>query len=236
MVTRILITGANRGIGLELVRQYAQQSATQIIATCRQPAEADELRAVQTQYTHVHILPLDVNDETAIQQFPAQLATYVDGLDLLINNAGINPKIDSARTLGSLTAATLLSVFQTNAVGALLVTQACLPLLQRGTNARVVMVSSQMGSLDYVKSGGGYAYKMSKAGMNMAARALAGDLGKFGITTITLHPGWVQTDMGGASGELTPTQAVTDLLRLFDRLTPADNGKFYKWNGAVHLW
>jgi NAD(P)-dependent dehydrogenase (short-subunit alcohol dehydrogenase family) len=234
---RVFITGANRGVGLALVRACLQQSGTQVMATCRQPAEAHELAQLREQYPdRLHMIALDVTDEAAYQPACSAALNTMGGIDVLVNNAGINPRIDPARKLGQLQAATLNEVIYTNAVAPLLLTQALLPALRKGNQARIIMVSSQMGSLGRDSGGGGYAYRMSKAAMNMAARSLAGDLRAEGMTVITLHPGWVQTDMGGKTAEITPEDSANGLLALIARLTSADSGKFYKWNGEEHVW
>jgi NAD(P)-dependent dehydrogenase (short-subunit alcohol dehydrogenase family) len=232
-MTRILITGSNRGIGLELVRQYAARPDTRIFATCRRPEAATALNAIATAHPdRVTVLPLDAADEHAIEAAARTVAAQTDGLDILINNAAINPRSDQSITVD---AALMTETFQVNAVGPLLVTRALLPLLKAGTNVRVMNVSSQMGALQW-RPGGQYGYRTSKAALNMVTRCLAMDLGSQGITTITVHPGWVQTDMGGAGATLTPQDSVSGLIRLLDGLTPTDNGEFFKWDGSKHVW
>ena len=157
-----------------------------------------------------------------------------DALDLLINNAGIGGD-DSGRILGQLTATEVSHVITTNAVSPLILTQACRELLKNGDNPRVVMISSGMGSLQ--RTGGtSYAYRMSKAAMNMAARVLAFDSAMTGITTVTMNPGWVQTDMGGPSAALKPEESASALRKLIKRLTPADNGVFFQYDGGELPW
>lgn len=233
----ILITGANRGIGLELTRQYLQMADIHIIATCRSPEQATHLAAlVRVHPERLTILPLDVTNADHITAVVQTLQQRVNKLDVLIHNAGINPNDKNTRRLGELEGAAIQEVLYTNAIAPLLFTQACVDLLKNGTNARVVMVSSQMGSLDWTKSGGSYAYRMSKATMNMAARTLAMDLRAHDITTITLHPGWVQTDMGGSGADIPPHESAAGIINVIQNLTPADNGKFFKWNGEDHAW
>ncbi len=234
---RVFITGANRGIGLAMVQEYLQANAL-VIATCRNPQEAHELQALGAQYPQaLHILALDVTDDEAIQGLDAQTSAWVDGLDLLINNAGINgEKDDGTRSLGNLRRDALLNMTNVNAVSGVLVTQALTRLLKKGKNPRVVMVSSQMGSLEYAKNTTNFGYTMSKVAMNMGARVLANDLKPHGIISITTHPGWVQTSMGGDSAPLTPSQSAKGLRTVFDSLTLDDTGKFYKWDGTIHAW
>ncbi len=230
----ILITGANRGIGLALTRQLLQDDA-RIFATCRAPERADDLNELAQRHPErVTVLQLDVNDEASIKSAVASVAAKIDVLDLLVNNAGIGGD-DSGRILGQLTSDEVSHVITTNAVSPLILTQACRDLLKIGDNPRVVMISSGLGSLQ--RTGGtSYAYRMSKAAMNMAARVLAFDSAMTGITTVTMNPGWVQTDMGGPSAALKPEESGSALRTLIKGLTPADNGKFFQYDGSELPW
>ena len=230
----ILITGANRGIGLELTRQFLNDD-TRIFATCRNPERADALSELARQNAdRVIIVQLDVNDEASIDAAAQAVAAKTDALDLLINNAGIGGD-DHARILGQLTADEVNHVIRTNAVAPLIVTQAFRALLKRGDNPRAVMISSGLGSLQRT-GGASYAYRMSKAAMNMAARVLAFDSAMAGITTVTMNPGWVQTDMGGPSAALKPAESGGALRALINRLTSADTGKFFQYDGSELPW
>ena len=233
MIT-ILITGANRGIGLALTRQLLQDNA-RIFATCRAPERAGDLNELAQRHAkRVTVLQLDVNEGASIASAVKAVAAETDALDLLINNAGIGGD-DSGRILGQLTATEVSHVITTNAVSPLILTQACRELLKNGDNPRVVMISSGMGSLQ--RTGGtSYAYRMSKAAMNMAARVLAFDSAMTGITTVTMNPGWVQTDMGGPSAALKPEESASALRKLIKRLTPADNGLFFQYDGGELPW
>lgn len=231
---RILITGTTRGIGLALAHLYAQDAANQVFATYR--SENAELNTLAAQHPNLTLLPLDVADEAQIAAFPALIQPHADALDIIIHNAGINPRHPEMKALGTLTGAGVQAVIHTNAIGPLLLTQALLPLLTKGEQPRVVMVSSQMGSLGWKQGGGSYAYSMSKAAMNMAARTLAADLRPLGVTVITLHPGWVKTDMGGPGGEMLPEESAHSLHTLVAGLTLADSGSFFKWDGTPHVW
>lgn len=230
----ILITGANRGIGFALTRQLLKDDA-RIFATCRRPEQADALNDLaRGQPDRVTVLQMDVNDKASIDGAVKAVAAEIDGLDLLINNAGIGGD-DSGRILGKLTADEVSHVITTNAVGPLMLTQACRELLKTGDNPRVVMISSGLGSLQ--RTGGtSYAYRMSKAAMNMAARVLAFDSAMSGITTVTVNPGWVQTDMGGPSAALTPAESASALRKLIKSLRPSDNGKFFQYDGSELPW
>ena len=233
---RIFITGANRGLGLEIVRQYLQNDDTQIFATCRQPESATELNSLTEDYPErLAILGVQLTDPPSIASSVRQVSEQVTGLDIFINNAGMNPGRD-LQSLNTITPQTMLEVFEVNSVAPLMLVNAYVELLKAGTNPRIINVSSQVGSMEWKVSGGSYAYAASKAVLNMITRCLAADLKHDGITTVCVHPGWVQTDMGGNNAPLTAEEAVFSLLRVIDNLTIKDNGTFLKWTGAPHPW
>lgn len=231
----IFITGANRGLGLEMVRQYVAQGE-RVFAACRTPEKADALQQLASQHPdQVIVIPLEVTDQSQIETSVRLVFTKADSLDILINNAGINPP-RSKQTLETITAEMMLHVLNVNAVSSLMVSKAFVSLLKYGNNPRLVQISSELGSLERKTSGGTYAYTTSKAAMNMVARALAGDLAQHGITTVTMHPGWVQTDMGGSSASLTPEESASGVMNVIAGLKPSDNGKFFQWDGTIHAW
>lgn len=234
---RILITGANRGIGFELARQYVAAGDALVFAGCRKPTGAADLRELaQGAADRLVIVQLDVNDAQSIAAATEQIAARAGALDILINNAGINPRgAHQSSRMGSLSADDVSEVITTNAVAALIVTQACRALLGAGDNPRVVMISSGMGSMQRA-SGDSYAYRMSKAAMNMAARVLAFDAAMADITTVTVNPGWVRTDMGGANGALAPEESGSALRALISGLTNDHKGKFYQYDGSELPW
>jgi NAD(P)-dependent dehydrogenase (short-subunit alcohol dehydrogenase family) len=230
----VVITGTNRGLGLALVEQYARVGA-RVFAFCRNPQEASELNALVKQHKNISVHALEVTDDAQIAQAAQAVSAATQQVDILINNAGMN-HTPNTRGLSSITREALNDMINTNATSAVMVTAAFASLLRKGNKPRVVMVSSQMGSMSYVRSGQSYGYTMSKAAMNMGARVLASEFGGEGIVTITLHPGWVQTDMGGKEASLTPQHSADSIYKLVDGLSAKDNGAFYKWNGEVHEW
>lgn len=231
---KILITGSNRGIGLALVKEYLSRGNVQIFATCRNPDKAEELQKLAAD-NPVIVIPLDVNDEESITASVNLVKQNTDSLDLLINNAGINPREDSVRHFGSLKASNIEHVLTSNSISPLIVTQAYVPLLKKGNHPRVVMVSSQMGSIARAGSSS-LAYRMSKAAMNMSAKVLSQILASEGITVITTHPGWVQTDMGGSSAPVRPVDSAAGLAEVIGGLSAADNGKFFNYTGEEIPW
>ncbi|HEY5613036.1 MAG TPA: SDR family oxidoreductase, partial [Lysobacter sp.] len=182
----------------------------------------------------LHVLPLDVADPKSIAELVRELALLDDGdapLDLLVNNAGV---LHSGERFGTVSAANLDDSFRTNARGPFLLTQALAPSLADG--AKVANISSQLGSIAAVDGFGTPSYAISKAAQNMATALLAQALGERGITVLALHPGWVQTDMGGAGAQLTPAQSVAGLLAVIDGATLADSGRFLDHHGQPLAW
>lgn len=233
---RYLITGSNRGIGLALVRALAADDSARVFAACRQPAQADALNALAGAHPdRITVVPLDVTDRASIAAAATAVAAQVEGLDVLINNAAINPPAHS-QTLASLTADRMLTIFQVNSVAPLMVVQAFVDLLRAGQHPRIVNISSGMGSMQDTTAGGSYGYRASKAALNMVTRTLAADLRGDGVVTITMNPGWVKTDMGGPGARLEPAESAAGVLRVIAGLTAADNGRFFNWDGTPHPW
>ncbi len=232
----IMITGSNRGIGLALVKEHLKLEAVHVFATCRNPQSASDLQALKSAYPDaLSIVKLDVNNNLSIETAQSTVASQTDHLDLLINNAGIFPRDAENTVLGQLERDEISHVVTTNSVSPVMVTQAFAGLLKQGNNPRVVMVSSQMGSIERAGSSG-LSYRMSKAAMNMASKVLSQMLASDGITVITTHPGHVATDMGGASAPVTPEQSAAGLAKVAAKLTPQQTGKFYGYDGSELPW
>ena len=231
-----LVTGANRGIGLEFVHQLLARG-DRVIATARHPGKANALNALAGEYPgRLHILPLDVADARAIAELQRELLLISDDserdrLDLLVNCAGV---LHSGERFSAVDAAILDDSFRVNAMGPFLLTQALAPRLADG--ARVANITSELGSIGSVTRFGTPSYNISKAAQNMATVLLAAALRPRNITVVALHPGWVQTDMGGAGATVTPQASVSGLLHTIDRLQPADSGHFLDWKGKPLPW
>lgn len=221
----MLVTGANRGLGLEMARQYSK-AGWQVIGTARTPDSAAELRELG-----VRVVQLDVTDDTSI----ANLVAELDGqpIDLLFNNAGIISRNDSLAATDIQTAGRILDV---NVLGPMRVTQALLPNLSASDRKTIVNITSGLGSLTNNESGGFYGYRESKAALNMFTRSLASDLRGQGFIVVTMNPGWVQTDMGGPNASLTAQQSVDGIRAVVDGLTPGDSGTFRNHSGAIEPW
>ena len=221
----VLITGANRGIGLEYARQFSARGYT-VIGTARDLADAKELSAVARR-----VEQLDVTDAASV----AALARRLDGvaIDILVNNAGVFDRRDS--TVDKVDFAVMENTFAVNTLGPLRVVQALLPNLRQGKRKTIVNMSSQLGSIGN-SSGGWYAYRASKAALNQVNKSLAVELGPNGFICVVLHPGWVRTDMGGSGATYSPEESVSGLIAVIEKLQPADNGRFYDFKGNAIPW
>lgn len=224
MTSTVLITGANRGIGLALAEHYAREGDT-LVATAREPARADALAGLARVRQGIDIAPLDVTDDHSI----AALARHLSArpLDILICNAGV---IGTRDGVGGYTSALWAGVLATNVTGVFQTIQALLPNLERGRNARIAIISSSMGSS--ARPGGAYyAYRASKAAAANIAANLAVDLKDRGIAVGAYHPGWVRTDMGGPGATLDTATSARGLASRIANLSLATTGVFEDYQG-----
>lgn len=226
----VLVTGANRGIGLALVSNLLQQNKT-VVATYRQ--SKDELVTLHNEYPHsLWLQQLDVTDQNSIHAL--SVACERSAIECLINNAGVYGP--SPLALGELQAGDWQHVMHTNAIAPLLVTQAVLPMLTRANPSKIAFVSSKMGSITDNSSGGSYLYRSSKAALNAAVKSLSIDLKPQGIPCITLHPGWVKTAMGGPNALINTQTSVSGMLNAISALTLDTTGQFINFDGTELAW
>jgi NAD(P)-dependent dehydrogenase (short-subunit alcohol dehydrogenase family) len=236
---RVVVTGASRGIGLELVRQHAGRG-DDVLATCRRPEEAAQLANLAGgSGGRVHVARLDLDDPDSFAAGAAEAAAVLGAVDLLWSNAGVYPGSPGTAVtegpLETLRASDGLAVLATNAVGPLLLALAFLPLLRLGQRPTLLAVSSGYGSLG-LNTGTPYWYGASKAALNMLHRSLAADPAARGVTVLLLSPGWVQTDMGGP-GATTPVEvSVAGMIRVADGATSSMSGSFLDWEGRRVPW
>jgi len=230
---RVLITGSNRGLGLEWVRQYAEAN-WQVIATCRHPAEAHALQMLASSNANVSIYKLDVTLPAEIEAVARIL--HGEPLDLLINNAGVYFEKFNADHLGAIHYGDWEETFRVNALGAVRMTEAFHPHLRHGRDPLVVAITSHMGSISEIASPGSYAYRSSKAALNAAMKGLSHELHGDGIGVLMLHPGWAQTRMGGPGALYTVEQSVHGMRNRIEDFTLAQSGTFYRFDGSVIPW
>lgn len=246
-----LVTGASRGLGLELIRQLGrgERPPRYLFAACREPegTGATELKNFAKCFSNVKIVKMDVDDLNSIQETAEQIQEVLkdNGLNLLINNAGINFGGD----LNGITPEIMMKTYTTNVIAPVMVTKALLPSLmqaaqlsgERGFSsekAAVINMSSIMASMEMfnIQNGKAYSYRVSKAALNMVTKCLASELKPHGILCASVHPGWVKTDMGGEKASLFKEESVQGILKVLARLSEQDNGLFLDWRGQRLPW
>jgi len=226
----ILITGASRGIGFGLTEEFLRRGH-KVIAAVRNPDGARPLWELERDYPdRLSLLELDVADPQSIAELPGKLLNKT--IDVLVNNAGVLPT--SGNTLGTLEAIDLEKAFKVNTVAPAMVTKACLDSLVKASHPRVVNVTSKMGSIADNQSGGNYAYRISKTALNMLTKCLALELKS--VTTFALHPGWVQTEMGGSNAPITVTESASAIVDLIQNIKHESSGSFFDFRGAEIPW
>lgn len=224
----VFVTGANRGIGLEFVSQYAADG-WRVLAVCRDPSHATELAALKGD---IRIEALDVGDFDAIENLARKLSN--ESLDVLINNAGIYGA--GPQNLKSLDPEIWMDTLRINCMAPIYVSRAFVENVARSAQKIMVAITSKMGSIDDNTSGGAYIYRSSKAALNAAVKSLAIDLAPRGITAAVIHPGWVQTDMGGAGAPTTVEKSVSGMRKVIGRLGLKDAGRFWSYDGKEIPW
>lgn len=244
----VLITGCNRGIGLGLVQQLIKSKTPpeHIISTCRNIEKATSLRELSEQNRNVHILEVDVNNFDSYTKFVDEVEKIVkdDGLNVLINNAGVSPKFTR---VGLVKVDQMMDTLKTNTIAPLMLTKALLPLLKKASGknsssplgasrAAVINISSILGSIQENDVGGYYPYRCSKTALNMITKSLSIDLSADKIMVVSIHPGWVKTDLGGPNAPLDVETSVSGILNTIQSLTENNNGGFIQYDGKVLAW
>lgn len=234
----VLITGANRGLGLELARQYAGEG-WRVMACSRHPGAAD-LQALAAAHPGVSCHPLEVTDDASV----AALARALDGtaIDVLLNVAGVmHRRVEAAAgasrpAFGAFDYEDWARVLSVNVLGQARVAEALLDNVAASDQKKIVTLSSELGSVGANKTGGLYAYRSSKAAVNAMMKSMAIDLAARGIIAVPMHPGWVRTDMGGPKAPLSAEESASGMRRVIAGLTPADSGRFLQWDGKELPW
>ena len=227
----ILITGTNRGIGLEFVKHYLKNNE-KIIATCRNKHSAKDLLELENTTSNLSLVELDVSNPNSINEFISKIAGLP--IDTFINNAGVfGPRNIE---FGNFNAKEWLDVFKVNTIAPLLITQKILKNLRLGKDKKLAFISSKVGSIEDNTGGGMYIYRTSKTALNQVIKSLSIDLKDENFIAVALHPGWVQTDMGGPNALIDTKTSVKGMIEVIDNLTPKNTGKFYNYDGSSIPW
>lgn len=224
----IMVTGANRGIGLEFARQYVE-AGWEVIGTARNPEDATELKAVGES---VSVMKLDITEPAQVAAARETVADRYGSLDLLINNAGV---MGSKSEFEDVDPDEIRDVFEVNCLGAYRMAQSFRQLIVENSGT-LAFVTSLMGSIEDNRSGGSYAYRISKAALNMLAKTLSEDFDPDNLMVALLHPGWVQTDMGGPNAKIPPEESVSGMRDVIADLSPEDHGRFLAYDGEELPW
>lgn len=228
----VLVTGANRGLGLEFCRQYASEG-WRVLACCRTPQAAAELTDLAGRFPQVSVFALDVADFMQIEQLAEQLRNT--SIDVLINNAGVYGD-SQERGVGQLDYSTWTKTITVNAQAPVKMAEAFLPHLKRGDKKLLIAISSLMGSIADNSSGGSIIYRSSKAALNAAMKSIAIDLKEQAVGVLIFHPGWVKTDMGGSNAPLEATQSVAGMRQAISAFSLEQSGSFVKYDGTSLPW
>ncbi|MBN2155314.1 MAG: SDR family oxidoreductase [Candidatus Lokiarchaeota archaeon] len=233
----ILITGSNRGIGLEFTKQYLLRNDS-VIATCRSPTTARKLQNLKKQYKNrLMIVEMDVSNFKSIQKAYEKISGKINSINILINNAGIiSGNEETEYRMGTMHQEDFLHVFNVNSIAPVWISERFLNLLVKGSNPKIINITSRMGSITEKTDKSHYSYCMSKAALNMASKLLANDLESQKIGVWAIHPGWSKTDMGGYHAPLDPKKTVSSMIRLIDGKTIPETGKFLNWDGKEIPW
>lgn len=239
-----LVTGAYKGLGLALSKQLALNTY-QVILTARDQSKADKAADVISKETGIIVYPkaLEVTNETQLEELALWTKSEFGKVDLIINNAGINPKDYSDKTkmakafyLDQLDAKELLDVIHVNSIAPMLVVKHFRALLKNSSYPRVVNISSWLGSATNLSFGGHYGYVGSKNLLNVFNKSMANELKSDHIISVNVNPGWVQTDMGGSKAQFTPDQAANNIINLTEKINIESSGSFLNFDGQIHPW
>jgi len=228
-MTTVLVTGANRGLGYEFVKQYSENKFD-VFACCRNVNEAKKLKELAEISVNIKIYELDVGNVKTIKSLSQQLKN--EKIDVLINNAGIY----RSSTVGNINYDEWIESFKVNTIAPYQIVENFLEQIINSDLKKVVSITSKMGSIDDNTSGGSYIYRSSKTALNSMMRSLTHDLKNQGVATLTLHPGWVRTDMGGPGGWINSIESVQGMIKQIDKLTIDDSGKYLDYAGKTINW
>lgn len=223
-MSTVLITGAARGLGLDFVKQYAARG-WKVHACARSPESLKEVAG------DIHLHKLEVTDYGAVKALASELKG--EAIDVLICNAGVSGS--EAGDLGRIDPKVWRDTFEVNALAPLMMAEAFVEQVAASKDRKLIAISSRLGSITH-NDGARYAYRASKTALNMEWQSLSKDTAAKGLICVVLHPGWVQTDMGGQAATLTIAQSVPSMVKVIDGLKPADNGRFLNYDGTELPW
>ncbi len=227
----VLITGANRGIGLECAKQYLD-SGFEVLACCRDPEKSLELQRLKQLSNKIHIFQLDVTKSDTVKKLQHSLQNR--SIDILINNAGIYGA--TKENFGNINEQNLLDVFRTNVWGVINMCQNFYQMVKKSELKKIITISSLMGSIADNQSGRAYAYRASKAALNAVMKSMSIDCITDGVRILILHPGWVKTDMGGNNALVTVQESVAGMRAIIDNEMKWHSGDFYNYRGEKLPW
>jgi len=234
---KVFITGTNRGLGLEFVKQYLKRG-DQVLATYRNPSNIKHLHTILNSHEDLlSLIQLDVASYESCNHAYREVKSYFDSIDIFINNAGIaSGGSATSYTLGGLHTEDIEKVFRINAIAPVLLVEKFLDLIERGNSPRIINITSGLSSITRKNLVFRYSYCASKTALNMFSKLLSLELRDKGIIVIPLHPGHVKTDLGGPYAPLVPKQSISGMIKVIDSLTLEDSGKFFDWQGQELPW
>ena len=227
----ILVTGANRGLGIEFVEQYLNVG-NEVIATYRNENSSIDLIEMGNERSNLKLLQLDVSSKKSLNSFAKNLGN--SPIDIFINNAGVyGPRNNS---FGNVDEENWIPAIKINAIAPMLLTQLIIKNIRSGADKKLIYITSKMGSIDDNKGGGAYVYRSSKTALNSVVKSLSVDLENEGITVTLIHPGWVKTDMGGPNAHIDKDTSVRGMIEVISNLDISSTGNFYNYDGSIIPW
>ncbi len=233
MMSVVVVTGANRGLGLAHAKRFAERGFD-VISTARDPDSATALQALASAHDNLTVRRYDARDPAGANALKAEIGETP--VDILFNNAGVMGPPSAEQVFDAVAVDEILDTVRVDALAPLELSRVLADNVAASTKKLIANQSSLMGSIADNGSGGFYAYRTAKAALNMIGRSMARDLAPRGITVLTLHPGWVKTDMGGPSGTITPETCAEGQQALFDRASASDSGRFLNYDGRELPW
>ena len=230
-MARILITGANRGLGLEFVERYLE-SGDDVMASYRNEDSSFDLIKMSNERSNLKLLQLDVSSNKSLNSFAENLGD--SPIDIFINNAGVYGPRNSS--FGNVDEENWIPAIKINAIAPILLTQLIIKNIRSGADKKLIFVTSKMGSIDDNKGGGAYVYRSSKTALNAVVKSLSVDLENEGIVVALIHPGWVKTDMGGPNALIDKDTSVRGMTGVISNLDISSTGNFYNYDGSIIPW